>query len=378
MKNNTFVVAGHAALDMTPAFDSDSNTTASLQDIIQPGKLIDVGNLAFTAGGCVSNTGIALRRFGADVTLMCKVGKDQFAKIIQETYQSYDCKTSLIHDESEMTSYTIIIAPPGSDRFFLHNSGTNNSLKAKDLDFDIISKAGFFHFGYPTVMREFFINEGKELVTLFKKVKSMGIITSMDVAGIDPQGKQAKLDWHTILTNTLPYVDFFTPSFEELCFMLDKERYFTLKKKAQGEDICKFLSLKNDVEPLAKKALSLGCRAVLLKCGAAGMYLTTADTEAMNSVFTGEQAKNWASVSLFEESFLPDVFLSGTGAGDTSIASFLFNVSQDKTPKECLSLAVATGTVCLGSYDAFSALQDMDVLEKKIANGWEKEHHILP
>ena len=45
------------------------------------------------------------------------------------------------------TSYSVVIAPPGTDRIFLHNPGANNTFRARDLDFAKIARADFFHFG---------------------------------------------------------------------------------------------------------------------------------------------------------------------------------------------------------------------------------------
>ena len=42
---------------------------------------------------------------------------------------------------------------------------------------------------------------------------------------MDGESEAGKADWKEILSRVLPYVDFFVPSIEELCFMLDRERY---------------------------------------------------------------------------------------------------------------------------------------------------------
>ena len=129
------------------------------------------------------------------------------------------------------------------------------------------------------------------------------------------------MDWARILERVLPYVDFFVPSIKgwDTCWTV--LFYCKWQEKAGGRDVAGILSLEEDVKPLAARALSMGTRCVLLKCGAAGMYLKTAPEPVWRKFlpeFTG-----WNDISYFEDSYVPDCILSGTGAGDTSIAAFI-------------------------------------------------------
>ena len=376
-QQHKMIVAGHVSLDMTPSFPEGAGGK-SLREIIKPGKLINVGRAELSPGGCVTNTGLALHWFGADTTLIAKVGDDDFGRMITEKYRSLGNEPKFIVSGEETTSYTIVIAPPGCDRVFFHDSAANHSFKSSDLDYEEVAKAQYFHFGYPTIMREFYKNEGAELTELFRKVKSLGLVTSMDVAAIDPEGEAAKTDWRSLLANTLPFVDFFVPSIEELCFMLDRKRYDAWQERIGDGDICMHLSLSEDVKPIAEEALALGCRAIMLKCGAAGMYLATGSEEEMCGISPAFDGKGWGNVSVFEDSFVPDCILSGTGAGDTSIAAFLYGLSHGFSPERCLELAAGTGASCITAYDTLSGLLPISELLAKIDGGWEKQHFIRP
>lgn len=363
MKNKKIIAAGYVALDMTPEFPGASSGSASFSDFIGPGKMANVGCLAMTTGGSASNTGGALHFFGADVTIVCKIGGDVFGGIIERLYRERGHKASFIKDSSADTSYTVVISPPGCDRFFLVYPGANDTFSASELDYGLIGKAGWFHFGYPPVMACFYRNGGNELAEMLKKVKSLDVVTSLDMCAIDPAGDAAKCDWKEILSQALPYVDFFAPSIEELCFMLDRKKYGALQERAAGGDICRHLSLSKDVIPMAEEALKLGCGAVLLKCGAAGMYLA---------------APSRGGFSAFADSFVPDKMVSATGAGDTAIAAFIHAAVNGYPLQECLDLAAAAGASCLGAYDALSGLIPMDQMRQKIAAGWAREKIILP
>lgn len=68
------------------------------------------------------------------------------------------------------TSYSVILAPAGIDRIFLHCSGANDTFTLDDIDLEKVKGANLFHFGYPSLMRKMYIDGGKELVRLLKAV----------------------------------------------------------------------------------------------------------------------------------------------------------------------------------------------------------------
>jgi len=56
------IVGGHLCLDLVPALSGPP--------VIQPGRLVQVGPLALSAGGCVGNTGLTLASLGVPVKLV--------------------------------------------------------------------------------------------------------------------------------------------------------------------------------------------------------------------------------------------------------------------------------------------------------------------
>ena len=83
-------------------------------------------------------------------------------------------------------------------------------------------------------------------------------------------------------------------------------------------------------------------------------------------------AEQWIEKEGFEKSYQPDIVLSGTGAGDTSIAAFLCSVLNESSLAEALQMATATGASCVAAYDALSGLKPFEELKRKIASGWAK------
>lgn len=366
------IVAGHICLDITPAFPD--YRVEKVGDIMVPGRLIQMGEADVHMGGSVANTGLGLKVLGADVSLMGKVGNDAFGKMILAQLEEYGVHQNMIVADDVNTSYSVVVAPKGVDRIFLHHSGANDSYNMNDLDKSQIQDATLFHFGYPPLMQSMYENAGAELIKMYKEIKRLGVFTSLDMAAVDENSEAGKTDWDQILRQVLPFVDFFVPSVEELAFMIDRERFNEWQKRAEGKDVTTVLDEEKDIKPLAEKLISYGAKIVLIKCGVPGMYLATASEEKLEelSELLAGGVKEWANLRVFEKSYKPEKILSGTGAGDTSIAAFLHAVTSGYTHEECLQYATATGACCVAAYDALSGLRSFKELKKKIDAGWEK------
>lgn len=269
--NKMIVSAGHLCLDITPSMKVISKS-ANISDVIKPGSLMQVGSANIHIGGSVGNTGLALQRLGANVILMGKTGDDLFGDLILKQLSTEDVKVEIKKDKKVDTSYSVVLSFPGIDRIIFHDSGANNMFGVEDVDFDVIKKASIFHFGYPSIMEEMYQNQGAQFIELFKKVKSLDTVTSLDMALVDEKSESGQLDWGNIIRQVMPYVDIFAPSVEELAFMIDRSKYNEWIKNYKDIDITEKISIEEDVKPLADKLISWGAKIVLIKCGARGMF----------------------------------------------------------------------------------------------------------
>jgi sugar/nucleoside kinase (ribokinase family) len=366
------VVAGHICLDITPVFPETCR--GDIPQLFVPGKLINVENARVHIGGAVANTGLAMAFFGADVQLMGKVGQDEFGENIARIVKSHGIPSGMIVSESSHTSYSIVLAIPGHDRIFLHYPGANDTFVYDDLDMEAIRQAGLFHLGYPPLMACLYRNQGQELTKIFCAVSDAGVVTSLDLAAVDPKSPAGQADWQTILRNTLSFVDVFVPSVEELLFMLDREKFDQLIQTANGKDLTTIVNVQRDVKPLAEKALQLGAKVVLIKCGEPGVYFKTADSAQLSILENklGFSLAGWADTEGFEASYVPEMVVSATGAGDVTIAAFLTSLLAEYPLDTCLKYATAAGACCVEAYDSLSGLKSLEEIQDKIDAGWRK------
>lgn len=366
------IVAGHVCLDVTPVFAVDR--PLPLNEVIVPGKLLQMRDVIISGGGVVANTGLALKVLGAETRFMGKIGRDEFGRILSGIFARFGAQNDLTVCDNSSTSFSVVVAPPGTDRVFLHNPGGNHTFCLEDIDLDAVRGAAVFHFGYPPLMRSMYENGGRELLRIFGAVKAAGTPTSLDMAYVDPDSDAAKADWADIVRRVLPLTDIFAPSFEEICSMVDPETYHRLLGKSHGEDISRHLSLSRDLLPLAAKLLTMGAKIILLKCGEAGILLKTAGRGVLSQA--GPLFDGWEDLEIFKPSYKPSRLLSACGAGDASIAGFLKGFTDGLPPHRCLACAAAAGACRVEAYDVFSGLPSFERLIERIDNGWEEQNII--
>lgn len=362
------IVAGHICLDVIPKFE---NLDGAFQDVLAPGRLIDVGDALTALGGPVSNTGMALHKLGMSTGLMGKVGSDMFGERIVELMRSYsdDLANSMIVDDEVSTSYTIVINPPGVDRIFLHSPGANHTFKASDVDLSG-ANAKIFHFGYPPLMRSMYQNKGTELVGVMQRAKEAGFTTSLDMAYPDPDSEAGQVDWRTILKNALPYVDVYLPSFDETLYMLNRPLHDQLKQK--GGNMVTHIHA-DLLRETAEDLLSMGAKVVGLKLGDQGFYVRTmADAAAISTMGRGAPAAaNWADRELYVPVFVTDV-VGTTGSGDATIAGFLAAMVEELPIEQAVLSAVAVGAHNVEAADSLSGIKPWHVVQLRIKSGWEQ------
>jgi sugar/nucleoside kinase (ribokinase family) len=371
------VVAGHLCLDLIP--DLSRGVKGQFEALFQPGQLVDIGPVDYCTGGPVSNTGLALTKLGIDTRLMGKVGDDLFGRAVQDYVRTYgaDLADAMVVDPAAHTSYTIVITPPGVDRFFLHYPGANDTFGASDIRYEQLQDARLFHFGYPPLMRRMYEDGGSELVSIFFRAKETGITTSLDMALPDPSSPAGRADWGSILRAVLPYVDIFLPSIEEILFMLRPATYQALREEAGGPNILPLVRAEL-LSDMGRELIALGAKIVVLKLGDRGLNLRTADQSRLAVMGRARPSDlaAWADKELWAPCFQVEV-VGTAGSGDATISGFLSALLRDLSPEEAATAAVAVGACNVEAADTLSGLQSWDETWQRVQGGWAR-HELVP
>jgi sugar/nucleoside kinase (ribokinase family) len=366
------VVAGHICLDIIPVIPPKPGEAAHL---LLPGSMTEVGPPILSTGGAVSNTGLALHRLGVRTRLVAKIGDDLFGRAILDLVSSRDpsLAAGMVIAEGETSSYTVVVSPPNTDRLFLHCPGANNTFGAADVSDDQLEGARLFHFGYPPIMRRMWEHDGAELKEILRRVKKLGLTISLDMTRPDPDSDAGRAPWRRLLTNILPFVDVFLPSFEETLFMLDRRRFDSLVANAGSQSVFSRVDTAL-LEELAAELIQMGVSIVGLKLGDSGFYLKTTGDEDKWRNFGATSPSNldsWRARELFTPCF--QVKVAGTtGAGDCTIAGFLAALLKGMPAADSLVRGVAVGAFNVEQADATSGIPDWSVVEERLRHGWAR------
>ena len=362
------VVAGHLCLDIAPAFGEV--TGATVADIFRPGKLLEVGRAQFSTGGPVSNTGLALRRLGVNVSLMGKCGDDPFGQIVLELLRQEapgaEAGTRIM--EGENSSYTIALVPPGIDRIFLHCPGSNDTFGPEDVNLDIVKRARLFHFGYPPLMKRMYRAGGEELRMILESADAAGAVTSLDMALPDPDSEAGRANWRDILRKALPHVAIFLPSVEEILFMLRRERFDELTRGGGG--VLENLTAE-DLTRLGEECVEMGATVVVIKCGHVGAYLHTAgDLRGLGEL--AHEPEAWRGKRLFEPTCRVKKIASAIGSGDSAIAGFLTAFLKGERPERCMQFLAVVGAQNLSAVGSVAGVRSWEETVRQLDAGPEK------
>jgi sugar/nucleoside kinase (ribokinase family) len=367
VKKFDVVIAGYICVDIVPEFQKSEKGPA-ITDLFTPGKLTEINSMKFSLGGAVANTGAALKKFGQRVYLNGLIGDDILGQIARNLLDKCDLSEGIKITGISGTAFGIVLAPPGVDRIFLESPGCSKIFDIEFIDFGAISESRLFHFGYPPLLREFYLNDGEQLLSLFSKVHEMGIATSLDFSLPDIQSESGKQDWLKIMKRILPFTDIFVPSLEEVLRIVLPEEYVKIVSAAGNYDMIDLIPI-NLIRKIGKKIVGLGVKILIIKAGHRGIYLLTGDVSPLNRESGLDLPENeWNNREIWCNAYTADPckIKNATGAGDTAAAAFLKAILEGKTAESALKYAAIAGRNNLYCQDIYEELEDWACMEKEM------------
>lgn len=361
------VVAGYTCVDLFPEFTKDDEVN-DISDLLKPGKLIEIGKMSIVLGGAVPNTGLLMKHFGNKVFLNGLIGMDIIGQVAGECFNQYQASEGIMKTDEAATAYSIVISPHGVDRIFLESTGCNKVFNTTHINFEAVANARLFHFGYPPLLRQFYLNEGAQLEDMYRKIHDQGVVTSLDFSLPDSKSESGKADWRKIMQKALPYVDIFAPSLEELIQIMMPEKYAESGISHLNSDLEPEFLL-NLVRELGTAVIGLGVRVLLIKMGKRGIYLKTGDISALSKKLEKKLAPEiWNHREILCNPYYAEYseIKNASGAGDTAIAAFLTSILNAGTPEQALKYAAVAGRDSLYCASIFDDMNSWEELTREI------------
>jgi sugar/nucleoside kinase (ribokinase family) len=209
------------------------------------------------------------------------------------------------------------------------------------------------------------IDNGRELQKLLRRAKLLGLATSLDLSMPDMSGHSGRVCWPELLRHTLPYVDFFLPSFDEVRLMLDGE--IPPDVKGDGEISAGLMSF------LAEWALDAGSAVAGIKAGRHGLYIRSAGKDRLACVKGIEFSSldDWTDRDAWAPCFEASV-VGTTGSGDATIAGFILGLVNAMSFDEVLLAGCAVGACSVEAADSVSGIGSWNGILERIQAGWPR------
>jgi sugar/nucleoside kinase (ribokinase family) len=281
-----------------------------VDELPERGTLGLVDEVSLRGGGCALNTASALAKLGLRAAVVGKVGADALGDFALGLLRERGVDAAgVLRDPEAPTSATVVLVDSEGERTFLHVPGANGTLRADELDADLLFAGRALHVAGSLVMPAL---DGEPTASILRDARARGLLTSLDTA-FDATGR-----WERVLPS-LPLLDLFTPGLAE----------------------ARALTGENEPPRIAAWLREQGVREVALTMGADGCY-------AAGEGFEG---------------FIEPVAVQavdGTGSGDAFAAGLLYGKLAGWSFERAARLANAVGalaTTAVGAVEGVPSLQ---------------------
>jgi ribokinase len=275
----------------------------------QPGETISGEDLQVIPGGKGANQAVACSRLGANVSLLGRVGKDNFGDFLLDNLKSNNVDSVLVQRDVASTGTAIIVVDADGQNSIVLSAGANS--KVSDLDIEHASFSSF------------------NLLLLQLEIPTPIVLST---------AKHAKENGIRVLLNPAPAKELPEELISLAEFIIPNETELSLLTGMEVNDV-------PSAEKAAKKLLERGVQNVIVTLGSNGALIVT-------------KAK-----SQHISSFKMDV-VDTTAAGDAFIGGFATSLLQNKSLEDSVRYGCACGGLATTRFGAQPSLPTKEEVER--------------
>lgn len=273
-----------------------------------------VEEILINTGGDALNVAIDLGMLGTPVTLVGRIGDDEFGRVLVKRAAEANVDISrVVYSNETKTATVIVLVSPGGKRSFVYAPGANDELVVDDFDTAQLQPGDALVLSGALALPRM---EGSSIARLFESAKRRNVMTFLDVTS-------DQLNLGGGLSPAFPFTDVFLPNFDEASDLTGEQ----------------------DPEKIARTLASQGVGTVVVKLGSQGAYI----------------------LSRGESCHVPAVAVDAvdtTGAGDAFVAGFVSAHMRGIDLLPSVRYGVAMGSLCVKHLGAPVRVAGFDELER--------------
>ncbi len=279
----------------------------------QPGETISGEDLRVIPGGKGANQAVAAARLGAKVSMMGRVGNDNFGGFLLENLKQNKVDATLVQRDDSSTGTAIIVVDSSGQNSIVLSAGANGNVSTANVD-----KISFTKF---------------QLLLLQLEIPLPAVLRAAQHA--HENGTRVILNpapAQTLPDELISLADFLIPNETELSILTN-----------QGVgDIA-------SAESAARELLKRGAKNVIVTLGSKGALLVNTDTSKQ------------------VDTFKVDV-VDTTAAGDAFIGGFAISILENKSLEDSVRFGCACGALATTKFGAQPSLPTKDEVENLISS----------
>lgn len=266
-------------------------------------------------GGDALNSAVDAALLGESARLIGCVGNDLFGKFIISKLQQTNVDISMLRlDDLVPTSVSsYMVEENGEKTGATYRPGGNEALCLKDIPDSALKWADHLHLGSPMIQDGL---DGGDNAELFRRAKSFGVTTSMDLVYDQDE------IWLPKIEKALYHCDFFIPSDYEVSQVCGTDDIYRIKDLFSG----------------------YGIKVFGIKLGKKGVFLTDFSQDLMvPSAYKGTPVDT-------------------LGAGDAFFSAFNISWHKGNSLQRCAAIASCASACVLGNYGASTGMLNYEQL----------------
>ncbi len=279
----------------------------------QPGETISGDDLNIFPGGKGANQAVAAARLGANVSMLGRVGKDNFGDFLLENLKQNKVDSTLIQRDDSSTGTAIIIVDSSGQNSIVLSSGANGNVSIADVD-----NIPFANY---------------QLLLLQLEIPLPTVLRA---------AQRAKESNTRVVLNPAPAKELPDELIALADFIIPNETELSLLTKQKVSDIA-------SAESAARNLLGRGAKHVIVTLGGKGALIV--NTETCKQVDT----------------YLVNV-VDTTAAGDAFIGGFATSLLENKSLEEAVRFGCACGALAVTKFGAQPSLPTKEEVEKLISS----------
>jgi sugar/nucleoside kinase (ribokinase family) len=221
MKKDKIIVVGDACVDVLIPLDELAGKMMSeaSESAFRP---------SLSGGGTASNTAVALKKLGHNVSFMGTLGCDYGGRFFLDEFKQENINTEfVIEDPKRNTVYCFAFIDPSGEREIWAFPRTDVSYTELDLnkvDMDEVVKAKWMHSSGMNYLMDG--NIRKTLPELFKRAYESGVITSFDLNTRAGRPEDIEPEVEKAVRDTIPYVNYLLGSAKDEFYSFNPQENF--------------------------------------------------------------------------------------------------------------------------------------------------------